>query len=121
MLSFTELVNYNTEGVDDGDSLQLTEDRILTLRLLGEVPLEPLTDSKYGVSDLVGLNSTAILGADLGAAAILWDTEAGEILARFPAYDGNAMAVAASADGNVVALGTTGNESTVRVWERDGL
>lgn len=80
--------------------------------------LEPLFQTKYGASR-IEVRGPLVAISDLTAGVMVWETPDGKPL-RFPSFNGNAMALAMSPDGRRVALGTTGNEATVRVWDKDG-
>ena len=76
-----------------------------------------LTGLDVGAIDLQMLDDGRLLTADLDGAATL-RKPSGEPLARFPSTNGHVMAARMSADGRWIALATTGNEATIRVWRK---
>lgn len=78
-----------------------------------------ITHDDFGVMEMAFMDyGDYVATANLGSSLTVWDTATGKLAKRFPGFNGYGFAVAVSDDGKFIALGTAGQEATVRIWRR---
>lgn len=81
-----------------------------------------LEDADFGAMSLAfSADGTKLLTANLGSSAAIFESSSGRILQRLKGFNGYGFAIAMSDDGRYIALGTTGQEGTVRIWKNTRL
>ena len=77
-----------------------------------------LNDDNSGAMDLSFSKDGLLWAADLSGALTCWDPRSGEQQLALPTGCGYGWALAVGEDGEVLALGTTGQQRAVRFWRR---